>query len=523
MSGLNMNRRDFIRAGAGLGLATVASGMAQRTRADDAGTLRLRSVVDLQTLDPANAFAVFEYNVNLAQLHGLIGWKKHLSWEWELDAAASIEQVDDTHINFALRDDLGWTNGFGAMTAEDVKFSFERILDPELESPYQADWALLDRVEVTGERTGTIVMKAPFAPLWNSTLPGISGVIVCKAAVEALPGKRIQTEMPATSGPYVVKKWLPSQSLTLERNDLWSGPKPDFDEIVFYPVPDDKTAELAFEAGEFDFCKASISSVPSYREEPVEGSVMIEVPALDYYWLGMNVEHPNFQDIRVRRAVQYAVNVPEVLDAAFFGVVERATGFQAAKSLGSRESNLIAERDIQRARTLLDDAGVGNMSVTLTVLNATVWTTMAQVIQANLAEVGIEVEILTYDDGTFWTLGLESEGDAWKDIQMYLQLYSGLPDPSFQAQWFVPEQVGVWNWERWNSPEYGELNQLQLSEFNNEKRAGYVRRMQELMEDSGAYVFLTNGLAAILVRDTINPVMRPDGTSIYLPGFTKAG
>lgn len=75
------------------------------------------------------------------------------------------------------------------------------------------------------------------------------------------------------------------------------------------------------------------------------------------------------------------------------------------------------------------------MSVTLTILNATVWTTMAQVIQANLAEVGIEVEILTYDDGTFWTLGLESEGDAWKDIQMYLQLYSGLPDPSFQAQW----------------------------------------------------------------------------------------
>ena len=179
---------------------------------------------------------------------------------------------------------------------------------------------------------------------------------------------------------------------------------------------------------------------------------MIELPALDYYWLGMNVDHPNFRDIRVRRAVQYAVNVPEILDAAFFGVVDRATGFQAANSLGHRESNLVSERDVEKARALLDEAGVGGMSVTLTILNATVWTTMAQVIQANLAEVGIEVEILVYDDGTFWTLGLESEGDAWKDIQMYLQLYSGLPDPSFQAQWFVPEQVGVWNWERWEQP-----------------------------------------------------------------------
>lgn len=523
MSTWILNRRAFMKTGTGLGLAAALPGMTGRARADDAGTLRLRSVVDIQTLDPANTFAVFEYNVNLAQLHGLIGWKKHLSWEWELDAAASIEQVDDTYINFALRDDLGWTNGFGAMTAEDVKFSFERILDPALQSPYQADWALLERVEVTGERTGTIVMKAPFAPLWSSTLPGISGVIVCKDAVEALPGKRIQTEMPATSGPYKVTNWVPSQSLTLGRNDLWSGARPDFDEIVFHPVPDDKTAELAFEAGEFDLCKASISSVPRYRAEPPEDSVMIELPALDYYWLGMNVDHPNFQDIRVRQAVQYAVNVPEILDAAFFGVVDRATGFQAANSLGHRESNLVSERDVEKARTLLDEAGVGGMSVTLTILNATVWTTMAQVIQANLAEVGIEVEILVYDDGTFWTLGLESEGDAWKDIQMYLQLYSGLPDPSFQAQWFVPEQVGVWNWERWNSPEYGELNQLQLQEFDEEKRAGQVRRMQELMEESGAYVFLTNGLAAILVRDDINPVLRPDGTSLYLPGFTRAG
>ncbi len=523
MSPLKLSRREFSRAGSTLGLAAAASGMMRPTRADEAGPLRVRSVVDIQTLDPANTYAVFEYNVNLAQMHSLIGWKKHLSWEWELDAAAAIEQVDDTHINFALRDDLGWTNGFGPMTAQDVKFSFERILDPALQSPYQADWALLDRVEVTGERTGTIIMKAPFAPLWNSTLPGVSGIIVCKTAVEALPGKRIETEMPATSGPYKVTNWTPSQSLTLGRNDRWSGPAPDFDEIVFYPVPDDKTAELAFEAGEFDFCKASVSSVPRYREEPLEGAVMIEVPALDYYWLGLNVAHPNFQDIRVRQAVQYAVNVPEILDAAFFGVVERATGFQAANSLGHRPSNLIAERDVERARALLDEAGVGNMSATLTILNATVWTAMAQVIQANLAEVGIEIEILLYDDGTFWTLGLESEGDAWKDIQMYLQLYSGLPDPSFQAQWFVPEQVGVWNWERWNSPEYGELNKLQLAEFDEEKRAGYVRRMQELMEESGAYVFLTNGLAALLVRDTINPVMRPDGTSLYLPGFTKAG
>jgi peptide/nickel transport system substrate-binding protein len=516
-----MNRRDAMRTGAAVLLAMPAM---PRGVAAAGSTLRIRSIVDIQTLDPAFTYAVHEYNVNRAQLNNLITWKKNLSWDWELDAAAAIEQVDPTHVTFALRDDLGWTNGFGPMTADDVKFSFERIEDPELQSAYQADWALLDHVDVTGERTGTIVMKQPFAPLWNSTLPWVSGLIVCRKAVEALPGKRIETEQPATSGPYKVTNWTPKQTLTMGRNDLWAGDKPDFDEIVFFPIDEDKTAELGFEAGEFDFCTISISSVPDYRLAPPEGSTLIEVPALDYYWLGINVEHPKFQDIRVRHAVQYALDIPAILDAAFFGVVDRATGYQSASSLGHRDANLIEQRDLNKARALLAEAGVPDgFQTTLTIINATLWTDIAQVIQANLAEVGIEVEILTYDSGAFWTLGIESEGDTWKGIQMYLQLYNGLPDPAFQTQWFVPEQVGVWNWERWNSPEYKELNDLQLAEFDEITRAEYVRRMQELMEDSGAYTFLTNGLAAILVRDSIVPVIRPDGISLYLPGFKRAG
>ena len=80
----------------------------------------------------------------------------------------------------------------------------------------------------------------------------------------------------------------------------------------------------------------------------------------------------------------------------------------------------------------------------------------------------------------------------------------------------------MWNWERWNSPEYKELNDKQLAEFDSAKRAGYIVRMQDLMEASGAYAFLTNGLAAILHRDYIVPVTRPDGISMYLPGFKRA-
>ncbi len=520
MRGFPLGRRRLLQSSA---LATAALAAPRWGRAQSSSTLRVRSIVDIQTLDSAFTFSAHEANINKAQLHNLITWKQHRSWEWELDGAAEIAQADDTHVTFALRDDLGWTNGFGPMTAEDVKFSFERILDPELQSAYQADWALLDRVEVTGERTGTIVMKQPFAPLWGSTLPWVSGFILCKKAVEALSGKRVETAQPATSGPYFVKEWQPKQKLLLARNDLFAGPKPDFDEIVYTPIDEDKTAELAFEAGDLDYCPISISSVPRYRDAVPAGSLLQEIPGLDYYWLGINVDHANFADQRVRQAVQYAIDVPAMLEAAFFGVVNRATGFQAPGGMGYREANHVPDRDVDKAKALLAEAGVGGFKTTLTVVNATLWTSMAQVIQANLAEVGVEVEILPYDSGTFWTLGLESEGEAWQDIQLYMQLYNGLADPAFQTQWFVPEQVGVWNWERWNSPEYRELNDKQLAEFDVAKRSAYVQRMQDLMEDSGAYVFLTNGMQPALHKDWLAPAVRPDGISMYLPGFKRVG
>ena len=109
MKHLRLGRRGF------LGAASAAAALASLARGANAegSTLRIRSLVDIQTLDTAFTFSVHEANINRAQLHNLLTWKKHNSWEWELDAATMVEQVDATHIKFALRDDLGWTNGFG--------------------------------------------------------------------------------------------------------------------------------------------------------------------------------------------------------------------------------------------------------------------------------------------------------------------------------------------------------------------------------------------------------------------------
>ena len=503
-----LDRRSLLALGAALGIGSLPR--TRWARAQDKPVLRVRSYSDLQVLDPLNRLAQPEGDIMDAIFSNLVKAKPGDTWDWQLDAAEAIEQVDDRNIRFRLRKGIKWTGGFGELTAEDVKYSFERIADPKNDSPYKDDWAVLDRVEVQDPHSGTIVLKEPFAPLWSISLVRGSGCIVCKKAVEAAGG-RFTTQPPATSGPYILQEWTPKQKTVLARNPDHDGDAPAFAEVHIFPIDDEKTAEIAFEAGELDYTTLSLSSLPELKADMPADAKLIERPSLAYVWLGMNVENPALADIRVRQAIQKAVDVDAVLEAAYFGVAERATGIVAPGLVGHRDISP-APRDVEGARRLLEEAGASGLELTLDILNKAERTAAAQVVQANLAEVGIDVEIRPHDSGTFWTLGDEKAGDSWKGIQLLINRFSMQPDPSFATSWFTPDQVGVWNWERWRSDEFGALHERAIVELDPGKRQEMDRRMQDLMEASGAYVFLTHELNAAIHRDGIVPGILPDGT-----------
>ena len=217
---VGLPRRSFLMGASALG-GLAAAGLLPARRAQAAGgTLRTRTYADIRSMDPAFSQGVVDEEIHAAIYNKLIQYKPGREWGWQLDAAAMIEQVDPTHIKFALRDDIGFTNGHGAMTAEDVKFSFERIVDDATESPNKPDMGPLSHVEVTGEREGTIVLNEPFAPLWTIALPYITGNIVSKAATEAAGG-RIGADPVAESGPYLRASWSPKEKTVLKRNPDW--------------------------------------------------------------------------------------------------------------------------------------------------------------------------------------------------------------------------------------------------------------------------------------------------------------
>jgi len=517
MQWYRLSRRGLLAGSATLGFA--AAFHPRLGRAQDASVLRVRSYSDLQVLDPAHRKAQPEGDIMRAIYTKLIDYAPGDVWQWRPTGAASIEQVDPTHVRFALRPGIMFTGGFGEMTAEDVKFSYERIADPAQQSEYADDMAQLDHVEVIDRYSGVIVLKEPFAPLWTSSLPGATGCIVSKAALEQAGGS-FTTEPPATAGPYKIQSWQPKQRLTLVRDPDWNGAPGGFEEIQIFPIEDEKAAEIAFEAGELDYTAVSVSSLPTYEASPPAGAKLVRKPSLAYVWLGMNTEAPPFDDPRVRRAVQRAVDVDAVLEAAYFGVADRATGIVAPGLIGHRDKLLNDPApNLEAARALLAEAGhPDGFSCTLDTLNKTERLSAAQVIQANLAEIGIAVQINQHDSGTFWVLGSEADGDRWQSVQLILNRFSMQPDPSFATAWFTPEQIGIWNWERFRSEEFGELHRQAMVTTDEAERDPMYRRMQDLMEESGAYVFLTHETNGAIFRDTIAPALLPDA-NVILPEF----
>ncbi len=506
----DLTRRALLAGTGALGAASLA--YPHMALSADGTVLTVRSYSDLQILDPAFRLSAPEGDIMRAIYAGLVVSTPGDAWGWAPYAVETINQLDATTIAFKLRDKIGFTDGFGQMTAEDVKFSIERVADAANKSPYAGDWASLREVEVKDTLSGLIHLKEAFAPLWNSTLPTTTCSVLSKAAVEQAGGK-LGSEPVAQSGQYILSEWVPKQRTVLKRNPDWAYEPGGFDEIHILPIENPSTAELGFEAGDIDHTWTAVSSIQRLKEKPPAGGVVLEKPSLAYVWLGLNKDVAPFDNANIRRAVQYAIDRELVVDAAYFGAASTSTGIIAPGLPGHRAANLYTY-DPDKARALLAQEGVSNLEVTLDILNQSERLTAAQVIQANLADVGIQCEIKQNDSGTFWTLG-SKEGNYWNRLQLVLSRFSMEPDPSWATAWFVPEQIGVWNWERFDSAEFEKLHAQGLTELDPQKRDTIYKRMQDVMEESGCYVFLTHEVTGILHRDTLVPGLKPNGEPLF--------
>jgi peptide/nickel transport system substrate-binding protein len=516
---IQINRRDFLRQSslAGLAIAGCIPGTSWAVRGDQ---LHIRNYNDLSFLDPPYMISGAEGIVAAAVFQYLLQFKADGSWDTELDAAEYFEAIDDTHYAFRLKRGQMFSNGFGEMTADDVKFSFERIIDPAMNSINLPDMGTLSHVDVHDRYSGTFVLKSPYAAFIPVAAARYG--ILSREAVGSVGG-RFGVRPPCSSGPYLFKDWQAKRKTVLELNPQWVGPEAAFSEIHIYAMTDTKASETAFEAGQLDCAQISVESVRPFEEAMPPDSHIEVHPSGRNYWLGMNQSNPALRDVRVRRAIQYAVDVEAVVEAAWFGLAKASMGPVPRGMLGCRERTLIpAQGDTEKARSLLADAGVElPLRMRLDVNSDTLEMTAVQVIQWSLKKVGIEVDIHGQDNSTYLSLGQAATGDQWQDLQLFFMSFIGGADPYYSLAWFTSQQLGQWNWERFSNEEFDRLNDQALATSDESERNRMYQRMQDLMEESGCYRFICNGAMPQIIRKTIEPAFSPDGYAI-LRGFRPA-
>lgn len=507
MSNFTTSRRQFLQIAAYGGAATLASGFPGISWSASDGTLTVRFDREMESLDPGYYVGGHPPNdVNWCVMPALVHYgvdQGRAIWV-PSPYVESVAATDSTHIDFTLKSGLMWSGGFGEVTAEDVAYSYDRMKTSE----WKGDYVAYDRVDIKSKYSGTIVLNQPFSPFLTATLASGTGIIVCKKAVEAAGGK-YTVDIPATCGPYVYEH-KQAQYVKLRPNPEWTGAKPAYANIDCIFVTEAEAGSLAYEAGELDCTKITSNSYARYQKNLPPNSKLTVAGALQYMWLGLNTEHPKLKDPKVRKAIQHAVDQASIIQGAYSGTAEPSFGIVCPGLVGKRDKAAYSY-DPAKAKSLLNEAGASGLKLTLRTLNNQERILAAQIIQANLAAIGVTVEVIPLDSGPFWEMGQESKGDTWKDLELWIMRFGAGPDPYEPFQWFVRDQVGVWNWERWSSDEFESLFAQGVAETDPAKRHSIYIRMQEIMEETGGYVWLTHEPEVFIHRADIEAHFAPSG------------
>lgn len=509
------------RRAALLGTASLlaAPAAARAQSAAPKTSIAVRIDREAEVLDPAFRSSLPDGNICRAIYQRLYTQAVGNAAELVPDAASALTQVSPTVVEFTLKPGQMFTGGYGEVTAEDVKFSFERFAVAPVggkESPYKGDWAGLKEVEVTGTYTGRIVMQQPRAALMLVAIGGSSGSIVCKKAVLER-GAGFGTA-PIGSGAMVVDSFERQRGVVLKRNPGYKGPPSGYAELAVRYVQDPKTAELGLRSGELDFALMPPQSASPLRG--VAGLSVTQAPGLSDIWIGLNIEKKPFDDIRVRQAFRLALDVDQMILAGYNGLAPRANACIMPQVLGYWPGAPVLKRDVPRAKALLAEAGMPQgFKCRMIVQNQPVFQTMALVARAMLAEAGIVLEVDAQDAGAFFSAG---KGEAGKALDTFMVRFNGNVDPNFVMQWFTTSQIGIWNWQRWSDPQFDTLLDQAAAELDPPKRGALMIEAQKRMEDSQAFIWLTHDVNVVVARTSVKPALLASGIDWQLDRFAPA-
>jgi peptide/nickel transport system substrate-binding protein len=478
-----LNRRQVVAGAAGLGLSAPllgrgAGAFAAPARQDGTptpgGILKVGLQADPTALDSQKEGLTAIWHVIEHIYNGLTRIKPDLSVEPCLAEGWEISE-DGTSYMFVLREGVTFHDGT-PLKASDVKFSLERIVDPETASTNAAELASMESVEATDDRTVVMSLKAPDASLL-STLAGGTCVIYSEAFVTANNNDVSQVAM--GTGPFKFVEYVPNTRIVLERNEnYWEEGLPYLDGIEMTIASDDTARTAAVVTGTVDFIEyAPLRDIPALEQDP--SLTLAGDSNTNIRFIGLNLSKEPFDNPLVRQAIAAVVDREAMLAPTVFGY-GTPTEVLFPPDFWAALQQEVRPPDVARAQELMAEAGLADgFSTTITSWSQySFLSNAAVVLQEQLRQIGIEAELNLVENAT-----MIDQVYVGKTYDIAVTGESAYVDPNtLILQNFRTGENG--NFVNYSNPEVDELIDQGIAVTDQTERARIYQEIQSiLLED----------------------------------------
>jgi glutathione transport system substrate-binding protein len=475
---------------------------------------------DAVSLDPQDTNDNASYSIEKPMLEGLIGFDEkmqqipQLAERWDASPDARV-------YTFHLRKGIKFHDGT-PFNAAAVKANFDRIRNPDNKLRRYSLYKIISQIDVIENYTVRFTLSEPFGAM-IATFAHPAGAINSPTAVEKY-GKDYG-KSPVGTGPYKFQEWVPNDHVTLVRNrDYWDKKNAaKVDKIIVKPVPEDGTRIAMLQKGDAQF----INPVPYSMAEVVKADKnlsLAESESVYTYWVAMNTQKKPFSDVRVRQAMNYAINKEAIIKAVLRGhgkptnspLAPRVWGYTPVKSY---------PYDPAKAKALLAEAGYPNGFKTL--LRGVAQTDPKEImvaIQGQLKEVGVDVEILSLPAAAL-------SADRFKPLEENRgeMDYAGWSPSTGDADWGIRPLLTKDNWPPtnftlsfYNNPKVEELVKAALQTSDPAKRKAAYAEAQRLIVDDCPWIFLWVNYVMGGTRANVGGIsIQPDGIGFYRSVYYK--
>lgn len=521
---LKLTRRAFVAASiAALGMFPALTSAHAQTPAD---VLVVGQIAEPKSLDPAAVTAVNDFRILVNLYEGLVRYKSGtlevapaLAESWEINE-------DGTEYTFKLREGVTFHDGT-PFNAEAVKFNFDRMLNED--HPYHNTgpfplaffFSAVEETTAVDELTVKFKLNEPFAP-FLSNLAYPTGLLVSPEAVKQY-GEDIGRH-PTGTGAFKFVEWASNERVVVDRYADYWGEQAGVQAVVFRPITDANTRVAEMLAGGIDM----MVEVPPTALSQFQGDdfSIVEQAGPHVWFLILNAKEGPFANKLVRQAANYAINKEALVNDVLEGTAAVAAGpTPPAFAWAYNEELDPYPYDPEKAKELLAEAGAEGAELTFYVTEGGSGmldpVAMGTAIQADLAAVGLDVKIETYEWNTFLgevNPGLEGKADmaemAWMtndpDTLPYLALRT--------EAW--PENGGF-NSGYYSNEKVDELLEKARTSTSQDERAALYREMQAIVQDDAPWVFVANWKQNAVTNDRVENFDLEPSFLLHLQNVTK--